>query len=99
MQANLFLDKSNFGKYTDPVIEGGPIQLPPKGVHLSGLELNILFDRSLIEVFALGGRARIASRIYPEDILKPEWDLELLGSVSSNEAVSVSASCWEMQDS
>ena len=99
MQAELYLDKSNCGKFTDPVIEGGSIPLPSKGVYGSGLELNILLDHSLIEIFALGGRARISSRIYPEDILKPRWGWELVGTISSFEAVRASAICWEMHDS
>lgn len=100
MQAEVHVDKSNSGKETSEAFEGGTIPLPLKGVRCSCLELNILFDHSLIEVFALGGRARIASRVYPEDIsMKPAWEIELFGSVGLQGVVTGSATSWEMHAS
>lgn len=72
--------------------------LPDGGLRSSALKLEILFDHSLFEIFALGGRGRIASRVYAEDILQPDWKLSFWGHTSESDAIHVTAKLWEMED-
>lgn len=92
------MDKTRAGIYTKAAVEGGPIILPPQGLSPAELELQVLFDHSLFEVFALGGRALVASRVYPEDIADPQWELGLFGTAGRGASVEASAEVWEMQD-
>lgn len=71
--ANLFVwvDRSHAGPATNTTfMEGGPVPLPVNGTLLvpqDKLGLSVWVDHSVIEVYALGGLARVTSRIYPED--------------------------------
>ena len=95
----MYVDKSNAGIFTNTTLEGGSVPLPSKGLDGADLALNILFDYSLLEIFALGGRACVTSRVYAEDILKPDWEIGFFGDTGLHAAASVSASSAEMQNS
>lgn len=97
MQAFVYIDNTLAGGHTNASIEGGEIPLPAGGLSADDLKLHVLFDRSIFEIFALGGRARITSRVYPAGILAPTWTLSLYGSVTGAvAAVSASAEVWQM---
>ena len=98
LQARIYVDRSKAGRYTNTTLEGGPILLPSGGLLASELVLNVFLDHSLIEVFALGGRGRISSRVYAEDILRPKWELSLFGATAGGERVAVAAQVWSMRD-
>jgi len=51
-----------------------------------------------VQIFALGGRGRIASRVYPEGMLNPRWSLGLYGASNSGATVKVGATVWQMSD-
>ena len=96
----MFVDRTKAGSHTNTTVEGGPMPLPKARLPFTGIQLRVLIDHSLFEVFALGGKGRIASRVYPEDIENPRWALGLLGVVGSNAAtVEASVDVWEMQTS
>lgn len=73
--SNLFVwfDRSNAGPGTNTTfMEGGPIPLPvdpAKGWTApdTPLTLSVWVDHGVVEIFAMGGLARITSRIYPLD--------------------------------
>jgi hypothetical protein len=50
------------------------------------------------QIFALGGRGRIASRVYPEGMMDPQWSLGLYGASNAGASVKFSATVWEMSD-
>ena len=79
--------------------EGGPVSVPAGGMPLeAGLQLRVLVDHSLLEVFANTGRGRISSRIYP--LADDSWTVSLIGSSSANSTIMSEAaiyamdSCW-----
>ena len=79
--------------------EGGPVSVPAGGLSLiAGLQLRVLVDHSLLEVFANAGRGRISSRIYP--LANDDWTVSLIGSSSANSTIMSEAvlyamdSCW-----
>ena len=79
--------------------EGGPVSVPAGGLSLeAGLQLRVLVDHSLLEVFANAGRGRISSRIYP--LADDDWSVSLFGSSSANSTITsqavvyAMASCW-----
>ncbi len=75
--------------------------LPPRGVLATDLRLHMLLDRSLIEIFALGGRGRVASRVYPAGMLHPEWSLSVFGGfggLDSAGAPNATVQLWNMSE-
>lgn len=78
--------------------EGGAVSVPEGGLALGDLQLRVLVDHSLLEVFANQGRGRIASRIYP--LANDSWTASLFAILQSDNSVAVSAamyamdSCW-----
>lgn len=79
--------------------EGGPVSVPAGGLSLeAGLQLRVLVDHSLLEVFANSGRGRISSRIYP--LAEDHWGVSLGGGSSANSTITSEAviyamdSCW-----
>lgn len=67
----VWVDRSNAGPATNTTfMEGGPVPLPVDSVLRvpdAKLGLSVWIDHSVIEVYALGGLARVSSRIYPDD--------------------------------
>lgn len=79
--------------------EGGPVSVPAGGLSLeAGLQLRVLVDHSLLEVFANTGRGRISSRTYP--LADDHWTVSLIGSSTANSTIVSQAviysmdSCW-----
>ena len=78
--------------------EGGAVSVPSGGLALDDLQLRVLVDHSLLEVFANEGRGRIASRIYP--LSSNSWTASLFaimqpaGSVTISAALYAMDSCW-----
>lgn len=78
--------------------EGGAVRVPSGGLALDDLQLRMLVDHSLLEVFANEGRGRIASRIYP--LSSNSWTAALsamlpsAASVTARAAVYGMDSCW-----
>lgn len=78
--------------------EGGAVSVPAGGLALDDLQLRVLVDHSLLEVFANEGRGRVASRIYP--LASDSWTATLFATMQSAGSVAVSAavygidSCW-----
>lgn len=68
----VWVDRTHGGGMTQPTEQGGPVKLPNGGVPASNLSLHIFLDRSIMEVYALGGRAVVTSRIYPIPLLPPD---------------------------
>lgn len=94
----MFIDRTKAGAYTNTTLEGGRIPLPASGIPFTDLELHVLFDRSLFEVFALGGRGRVTSRVYPADMLQPSWELSLYGKTSTSATIAASTMVWQMSE-
>ena len=92
----MFIDRTNAGGVTNTSSEGGPLPLPPPGVPATDLRLHTLLDRSLIEIFALGGRGRVASRVYPAGMLDPAWSLSVFGGLDSGGAANATVQLWSM---
>ncbi len=78
--------------------EGGAVSVPGGGLALDDLQLRVLVDHSLLEVFANQGRGRIASRVYP--LTNDSWTvsmfatMQLAGSGLLSAAVYAMDSCW-----
>ena len=78
--------------------EGGAVSVPSGGLALDDLQLRVLFDHSLLEVYANQGRGRIASRVYP--LSNDAWTvsmfatMQLAGSGIFNAAIYAMDSCW-----
>lgn len=72
LEADVHVDRSLSGGMSNTKRQGGPIKLPPGGQSASDvLQLHLLVDNSVLEVYAAGGRGVITTRIYPltsEDI-------------------------------
>lgn len=64
--------------------------LPPHGVAAEDLHLNIFVDRSILEVYALGGRGVVTSRIYEVPLAHPDAP-----AGAANDAVAVGQ--WGME--
>ena len=92
-QASVFVDRSASGPLTNTTTEGGDVPLPPDGLPADGLQLVAFIDRSIIEVFALGGRGRVASRIYPQDV-NGDWGLSAFGDAGTTAQVEA----WALGD-
>lgn len=81
---SVVVDKTHAGGFTPAALEGGPVPLPAgnsRGWWLPGqaLALDLWVDHNLLEVYAMGGLARVTSRIYPADG-RSAWGLAALGS-------------------
>ena len=74
--------------------EGGDVSVPEGGLSLGDLQLRVLVDHSLLEVFANQGRGRIASRIYP--LTSDSWTASLFATLQSANSVAVSAAVYAM---
>lgn len=72
----MYIDRSRTGGMTKTTVEGGEIVIPD-GFFARPLDLIIFIDRSIVEVFAWGGRARVTSRIYPDST--ETWGLTTFG--------------------
>ena len=78
--------------------EGGAVSVPSGGLALDALQLRVLVDHSLLEVFANQGRGRIASRVYP--LSDDSWTvsmfatMQLAGSGVLSAAIYAMDSCW-----
>ena len=64
-EASVWVDRSHSGGLSKTSWQGGPVALPEGGLLARDLQLALFVDRSLLEVYALGGRATVTSRIYP----------------------------------
>jgi hypothetical protein len=69
---SVWVDKTHAGNSSNTTfMEGGPVPLPVNEsdawvVPQQPLGLSVFVDHSVVEVYALGGLARVSSRIYPE---------------------------------
>ncbi len=78
--------------------EGGAVSVPSGGLALDDLQLRVLVDHSLLEVFANQGRGRVASRVYP--LSNDSWTvsmfatMQLAGSGVLSAAIYAMDSCW-----
>ncbi len=78
--------------------EGGTVSVPNGGLALDDLQLRVLVDHSLLEVFANQGRGRIASRVYT--LSDDSWTvsmfatMHLAGSGVFSAAIYAMDSCW-----
>jgi hypothetical protein len=96
--AEMWVDTFNAGPASQGAIWGGPVPLPPGGVPATDVELRVSVDRSLVEVYGLGGRARTTVRVYPLDPLS-SWGLSLFGRVEGGDVMAAARageleSCW-----
>jgi hypothetical protein len=70
---SLWVDRSNAGPSSNTTYkEGGPVPLPVDTADAwllpnQQLQLSVWVDHSVIEVFGMGGLARVTSRVYPDD--------------------------------
>ncbi|DBB18751.1 hypothetical protein WJX82_009075 [Trebouxia sp. C0006] len=78
--------------------EGGAVSVPSGGLALDDLQLRVLVDHSLLEVFANQGRGRVASRVYP--LSNDSWTvsmfatMQLAGSGVLSAVIYAMDSCW-----
>lgn len=94
----VFVNKTMTGGATNTTYqggyEGGAVSVPSGGLAMDELQLRVLVDHSLLEVFANGGRGRVASRIYP--LSSNSWTTSLFVASQSVVGVSVQASVYAM---
>jgi hypothetical protein len=70
---SVWVNRSNAGPSSNTTyMEGGPVPLPVETLDAwllpdQQLQLSVWVDHSVIEVFGMGGSARVTSRVYPED--------------------------------
>lgn len=64
-EADIWVDTTRSGGATQGRRWGGPVPLPEGGLPAINLQLRVFVDRSLIEVYGLGGRQRTTARVYP----------------------------------
>ncbi|EIE20550.1 hypothetical protein COCSUDRAFT_67413 [Coccomyxa subellipsoidea C-169] len=93
-QAGVYVDRSKSGGHTNTTTQGGPIPLPASGLSVPAATLRIFVDHSLLEVYALDGRGRVTSRIYPAG-MEDSWNVSVFGAFGAAPAT-VDASVWEM---
>lgn len=104
LRLGLYVDRSHSGGMSSPTVQGGHVLVPVGGMPGSGLSLRVFVDRSIVEVYAMGGRATVTSRIYPlpppEAITKEgqvvdAWGMEVFGAWSAGD-VQVQATVHEL---
>jgi hypothetical protein len=93
------VDKRHTGGFTPAAVEGGAVPLPAGGWALPGRELalDLWLDHSVLEVYAMGGLARVTSRIYPSDE-STSWGLAAFGAAAPRGAglALASAQAWAL---
>lgn len=82
---DVFVDKGRSGGMTSPCVQGGPVDLPHNGIKASELGLHVFVDRSMLEVYALGGHGRVTSRVYPL-VAGAAWGVRAFGAVGAGMA-------------
>jgi hypothetical protein len=112
---SVWVDRTHAGNASNTTwIEGGPVPLPVNAsdawlVPQQPLGLSVFVDHSVVEVYALGGLARVSSRIYPEGddvawglaVWSNPPSLAVNGSGGSGGGawdVVMDATVWEMQN-
>lgn len=65
LSAAVYVDTRNAGGATKAGLQGGIVPLPAKGIAVEELQLRVFVDHSIVETYALQGRACITTRIYP----------------------------------
>ncbi len=97
---DVWVDRSKAGAATNTsFIEGGPVPLPVTGswaVPETALELSVWVDHSVLEVYAMGGLARVTSRIYPEDD-EAAWGVAVWAE-GGGAPVALEGGVWEMKN-
>ncbi|KAI8462298.1 MAG: glycosyl hydrolase [Monoraphidium minutum] len=104
------VDKARAGGFTPAAAEGGPVPLPAPGAAGAAgggaawalpsklLTLDVYVDHSVVEVYAMGGLARVTSRIYPADEAVA-WGLAAFGAASGGGAAALrSAEVWSLDN-
>ncbi len=90
----MLVDTTHAGGATQAAKWGGPVPLPRDGLPASRLQVRVFVDRSVIEVFGLGGRQRTTVRVYPLDP-STSWGLSL-SARAQGATVAAAASVWEV---
>ncbi|KAI3424966.1 hypothetical protein D9Q98_008347 [Chlorella vulgaris] len=90
----MWVDTRRVGGATQGNVWGGPVTLPAEGLSASNMQLRVLVDHSLVEVFGLGGRQRTTVRAYPLDA-EASWGIAMFADAPGG-AVVASANVWEM---
>lgn len=94
LSAAVYVDTRNSGGATQAELQGGIVPLPPQGIAVEQLQLRVFVDHSIVETYALDGRACITTRIYP---LTPysNWGL----SVFAADGVPATTNCtlWSLE--
>jgi hypothetical protein len=97
----VWVDKSTAGSQTNTSwMEGGPIPLPvdqPWVLPNDQLGMSIWVDHTVIEVYAMGGLARVTSRIYPEED-DTDYGVSLWAQPAPGVEMVGSAQMWEMNN-
>ena len=70
------------------------MSVPSGGLALADLQLRVLVDHSLLEVFANEGRGRVASRIHP--LSGNIWTAALFATLQSAASATVRAAVYSM---
>lgn len=93
LSAAVYVDTRNAGGATQAGLQGGIVPLPPQGIAVAELQLRVFVDHSILETYALDGRACITTRMYP---LTPysSWGL----SVFAADGVAATTNCtlWSL---
>ncbi|CAL8464935.1 g4470 [Coccomyxa elongata] len=93
-QAGVYVDRSKSGAYTNATTQGRLVPLPASGLPAAEVSLRVFVDRSLLEVFALDGRGRVTSRIYPMGT-DNSWGVSPFGTFGAAPATA-NVTVWEM---
>lgn len=98
------VDKRRVGGFTPKDVEGGSVPRPvppaaPWRLAAKVLTLDVYVDHNIIEVYAMGGLARVTSRVYPEDD-GSGWGLAAFGSTSGvgRSNITLDADVWSMDN-
>lgn len=102
---SVWFDKSQAGNSTNTTfLEGGPVPLPADAsqawkVPAEPLQLSVWVDHNVVEVFAMKGLGRIASRVYPEDdsVAWGAFAWAVPPESGSGWQVAMDAEAWEMK--
>lgn len=96
---DMWVDTTRAGGATQGRRWGGPVLLPPGGLPAQGLQLRAFADRSLLEVYGLGGRQRTTARVYPLDGGGASFGASLFAHVGGGPgaAATATAAVWELR--